>query len=195
VDPDPITRFRSWLEEIRRQGAIRYPHAATLATYTLDGRIDARTILVLEVDAAGFHFLTDSRTEKARVAESGSPAALVFYWEPPGRQVRVRGDLARAPDDLADRLFEERPRSSRVTAWVCRQGEPVSSRSELEARHRAAESRRAGDEVVPRPLHWRAYSVVPRAIEFFTARRHRLHDRLRFERTGDGRWRGEILEP
>jgi pyridoxamine 5'-phosphate oxidase len=68
----------------------------------------------------------------------------------------------------------------------------VSSRDELDAAYVAALAR-FPDEV-PLPDHWSGYRLVPGTIEFWKGRQHRLHDRLRFTREGDG-WRLERLWP
>ena len=46
----------------------------------------------------------------------------------------------------------------------------------------------------PRPPNWGGYRVLPHAIEFWQGRRSRLHDRIRFARSGDG-WKRERLAP
>ena len=53
---------------------------------------------------------------------------------------------------------------------------------------------RFADADVPRPSHWGGYVVTPRAIEFWQARRSRLHDRLRYIKA-DGDWQIERLSP
>ena len=47
---------------------------------------------------------------------------------------------------------------------------------------------------IPRPDYWSGFRIVPSQIEFWHDRPFRLHDRVRFERDGDG-WRKVRLYP
>ena len=51
-----------------------------------------------------------------------------------------------------------------------------------------------GDESPDRPSHWGGYILFADAIEFWQGRPHRLHDRLRYERTETG-WCMSRLAP
>lgn len=190
---EPFDTFSTWLADAEREASIPYAHAACLATAEAGG-VDARIVLVHEWGAEGFVFMTDSRTEKARAARLGAPGALVFYWGPLDRQVRVRGRFAERCDETADRCFDERPRESRITAWVSAQSRPLDDPAELAIRHH-----RHGDALDPsapigRPAHWRAYALVPETIELWEAGRYRLHERRRYTRKGET-WRMEHVEP
>jgi pyridoxamine 5'-phosphate oxidase len=55
------------------------------------------------------------------------------------------------------------------------------------------ERRFAGREV-PLPQHWGGYRLQPATVEFWKGRRHRLHDRFRYRRSGTG-WLIERLYP
>jgi pyridoxamine 5'-phosphate oxidase len=54
---------------------------------------------------------------------------------------------------------------------------------------------RFGDGEVPLPPHWGGYRVAPNVIEFWQGRESRLHDRIRYTRTGGKAWRVERLSP
>ncbi len=58
---------------------------------------------------------------------------------------------------------------------------------------RQAEARFPADDV-PRPPFWGGYGLLPAAIEFWTGFDDRLHDRVRYERSGGG-WRWTRLQP
>jgi pyridoxamine 5'-phosphate oxidase len=69
----------------------------------------------------------------------------------------------------------------------------LSGREELERQFEAARARFGDDP--PAPEHWGGFVVRPVTIEFWQGRRSRLHDRLRYTRVGDDRWKIERLAP
>jgi pyridoxamine 5'-phosphate oxidase len=186
---DPIARFQEWFEEAREAG-VEVPEAMTLATADAEGRPSARMLLLKGADERGFTFFTGYESRKGRELEANPRAALVFYWRPLGRQVRVEGTVRRLSAEESDAYWASRPPRSRAAAAASRQSEPVASREELEAEF---ERLLPGDDVA-RPWRWGGYVLEPDAIELWQHRDDRLHERVRYTRRREG-WRAELLGP
>jgi pyridoxamine 5'-phosphate oxidase len=186
---DPLAVFHEWFEEARAAG-VEVPEAMTLATADADGRPSARMLLLKSADERGFAFFSGYESRKGRELAVNPRAALVFYWRPLGRQVRVEGKVLRLSPEESDAYWATRPLRSRAAAAASRQSEPIEDREELQAEF---ERLLPGDDV-PRPDRWGGYLLEPDAIELWQHRDDRLHERLRYTRTRDG-WRAELLSP
>jgi pyridoxamine 5'-phosphate oxidase len=186
---DPLALFHEWFEEARAAG-VDAPEAMTLATADADGRPSARMLLLKGADERGFTFFSGFESRKGRELAENPRAALVFYWRPLGRQVRVEGSVRRLSPEESDAYWATRPRCSRAAAAASRQGEPIESREALEAEFR----RQLSLDEVERPERWGGYVLEPEAIELWQHRDDRLHERIRFTRAREG-WRSELLAP
>jgi pyridoxamine 5'-phosphate oxidase len=192
VGPDPIEQFRVWLAAAREAG-IYEPEAMTVSTVDAEGRPQSRYVLLRGLDERGFCFYTNYHSAKARALAARPYAALTFGWLQVHRSVRVEGTVDRLPEAESDAYFASRPRTAQISAWASPQSEVIASREQLERAAAAVEQRFAGADV-PRPPHWGGFVVRPERIELWQGRSGRLHDRLRYERSGD-RWRIARLAP
>ena len=192
VTGDPIERFQEWFREAEQAG-VEVPEAMTLATAGTDGAPSARMVLLKGADDEGFVFYSGYVSRKAGELDQNPRAALVFYWRPLGKQVRVEGRVARVSEGESAAYFATRPRGSQLAAGASQQSPPLESREALERRYAELEREYAGREV-PRPPHWGGFRLRPDAIEFWEHRENRLHDRFRYTRAREG-WRAELLLP
>lgn len=191
-NPDPFDLFRDWYEEARGS-SLPLSNAMALATVRKDGTPASRMVLLSSYDRRGFVFHTNYESAKGREIADCPRAALLFWWEPMNRQVRIEGSVEKTSSEESDAYFANRPRGARLGAWASDQSRPLPHREMLEARMREITSRHAGAPV-PRPPHWGGFRVIPSIFEFWAGREDRLHERIRYERTTRG-WETTGLFP
>ena len=189
---DPLTLFGSWLAEARGAEGLN-AEALAVATATPAGVPSVRMVLLKGVDERGFVFFTNYSSRKGGELEQNPRAALLFHWPVLGRQVRVEGPVSRVGREETEAYAHSRPRLSQLSALASPQSRPVPDREWLERRVEELEREHANAELPVRE-DWGGYRVEPEAWEFWQHRDNRLHDRHRYERSGDG-WRVERLAP
>lgn len=189
---DPLQQFEVWMSDAINAG-LAMPNAMTIATVGPTGRPSARVTLLKGVDDDGFVFFSNYESRKGVELGENPYAALVFYWEGLGRQVRVEGAVERLSNDESDAYFQTRSLGSRIGAWASPQSSVLADRGELD-RLVAEVTERFGNGDIPLPPHWGGLRLVPDRIEFWKGRRSRLHDRFQYTRIDDG-WRIERLAP
>ena len=191
LDRDPFRQFEAWFADAATR--VRVPEAMAIATATSAGEPSLRMVLLKGFDEHGFVFFTGYESRKGRELAANPHAALLFYWDPLGRQVRVEGSVAKVARDESERYFHSRPRGAQIAALGSRQSTVIGGRAELDTRYAELERELDGREV-PLPPQWGGLRLVPTAFEFWQQRENRLHDRLGYRREGD-RWLIERLSP
>jgi pyridoxamine 5'-phosphate oxidase len=191
LDPDPLSQFESWFREA--EGTTRVPEAMALATATPDGAPSVRMVLLKGVADHGFVFYTGYESRKGLELATNPRAALLFHWDPAGRQVRVEGSVARVTASETEAYFHSRPRGAQIAALASRQSHVLATRQELEALYARLESELEAGEV-PVPPNWGGFRLTADTYEFWQHRENRLHDRFRYRRGGDG-WEIQRLSP
>ena len=190
---DWFTQFADWFADANAYG-LPEPNAMIVATAAPDARPSARTVLLKGYDVRGFVFYTNYTSRKGTEALANPAASVVFPWFAMQRQVIVAGAVEKVSRAETEEYFASRPRGSRLGAWASPQSQVVPDRAAVDAGLAAAVQRFGPDGPVPPPPHWGGLRVVPETVEFWQGRSNRLHDRLRYRRTGSD-WVVERLAP
>jgi len=146
---DPAELFRLWLDEALAAG-VPQPNACSLATADEQGRPSSRMLILKDIDADGWHFATSRESRKGKELTANPHAALNFFWQQQGRQVRVAGDVVELSAEAS------------AADWRARPG--------------ADDGENANNE----NTDWQLYAIRPREIEFWQARHDRRHIRHRY---------------
>lgn len=208
LPPQPWDLVRSWVEDAVRHeaehGDLKEPLMITVATVDGAGLPDVRAVLMRFLDPRGPGFLSSTSSAKADHLAVNPGMAGTLVWMPLFRAIRFRGLAERIADDEVNAYWTERPWGSQISAWSSRQSHSLTSRAELTAafdRYAARWPQDGSAGPVPPPDDWAGWRIHCSAVELWAGRESRLHDRVRYERVGDGllddpdAWRVVRLQP
>lgn len=193
VNPHPIRQFDIWWDEAVK-AEIDEINAMTLCTASTDGVPSGRIVLLKGYDDNGFVFFTNYNSFKGKELLENPRASLIFFWKELERQVRIVGVVEKVSDQESDEYFYSRPEGSRLGAWVSPQSTVIPNREWLDEKESHLKLQ-FGNDPVKRPPHWGGYRVKPVTIEFWQGRPSRLHDRIQYSLSGDGKWTIDRLAP
>ncbi len=193
LDQSPFRQFENWFQEATDAG-LHEPNAMSLATVSAKGAPSLRTVLLKVWDEQGFVFFTNHGSRKAQDIATNPNVALLFYWAPLHRQIRIEGTAQKVSTMESLKYFVTRPRGSQLGAWCSAQSSTISSRAILQAKLDEIKQKFQGGEV-PLPSFWGGFRVVPSRFEFWQAGDDRLHDRFVYEPETNDRWSIQRLAP
>ena len=191
--PDPMEQLKAWLTAAIAEES-EEANAMVLSTVDSLGQPSARVVLLRSMGPElGLGFFTNYTSRKAVELDANPQASLLFFWKTLQRQVRIEGEVFKAPEEVSDEYFSSRPRESQIGAWSSPQSAAIPGRLSLEG-NVARFTKKFDGKDVPRPDFWGGYYLKPKRFEFWQGRPNRLHDRFLYKLTEEG-WRAERLAP
>ena len=194
IKENPMEQFRNWFLEANENPDVSEANAMAISTLENDGCPRTRMVLLKAYTWEGFIFYTNYESRKGKAIESNHKACLHFFWPTLERQIIIKADLERLPENLSDGYFQSRPKGSQLGAVVSPQSQVIPNRDYLENKLKDLEKEFENKEV-PRPENWGGYLAKPYEIEFWQGRPNRLHDRIIYELQEDYHWKISRLAP
>ncbi|MBO6587244.1 MAG: pyridoxamine 5'-phosphate oxidase [Gracilimonas sp.] len=192
VHKNPFKQFERWMEEAV-EAEVPEPNAMTLATVDANQKPHTRIVLLKGLEDGSFIFYTNYGSDKGKELEQNPNASLCFLWLQLERQVRIDGTVEKIPKEESEAYFKQRPYKSQLGALASNQSAEVPNREFLEKKFADLEAKYPEGEV-PMPESWGGYRVIPESVEFWQGRRSRLHDRIKYQLTGN-KWEIKRLSP
>ena len=191
---NPVELFNNWLSAAAANEVVVEANAMVLST-VVDNQPSSRTVLLKDLTNEGFTFFSNYESRKAKQIGENKNVSLLFPWYPLERQVIILGTASKISDEESDKYFASRPRGSQIGAWASMQSSELSDRVLLENKFAQLEEKWPVGTQIPRPEFWGGYVVLPTSIEFWQGRYSRLHDRIRYLRSGNNEWQIKRFYP
>ena len=120
----PIEQFKTWLEDAINSETLE-PTAMSLATVSDSGQPSLRTVLLKGITENGFIFYTNYESRKGNEINENSKVSLCFLWKELERQVTIRGNAERTPQETSKQYFRSRPKGHQISAWASTQSAEI----------------------------------------------------------------------
>ncbi|MEE9389400.1 MAG: pyridoxamine 5'-phosphate oxidase [Paracoccaceae bacterium] len=176
---DPFEIARQWLSQAEKTEQ-NDANAGALATVDADGMPNVRIVLLKDIEDDGLVFFTNYNSRKGQELISAGSAAFNMHWKSLGRQIRVRGSVAKVSATVSDEYYQTRALGSRIGAWASQQSAPLISKSQLVKTVALATAKHGTNP--QRPEFWGGFKIMPIEFEFWANGEFRLHDRFRWSR-------------
>lgn len=191
---NPFDQFKSWFEAYQSLGVKDY-NAMAIATVNGQGVPENRIVLLKEMRPEGLVFFTNYNSAKGQSLAQNPNLSALFFWREQERQVRITGKVTKISREESVKYFNTRPYLSQIGAAASDQSKPVDSRTALEDKFNSFMKEFPEGTSVPTPEQWGGYLIRPEAFEFWQGREGRLHDRLEYRLSEEGKWYTQRIQP
>ncbi len=192
MNSKPYKIFEDWYEEAKKKED-SYPDGFTLATATSDGLPSARIVLLKRILPEGFVFFTNYDSQKSEELLENPNAHMLFYWKSTLKQVRIRGVVSKASDEVSDEYWATREHTSNLNSALSKQSSEIEEGFNYQ--NAIKDLGAQNPKSIERPENWGGFIISPQYFEFWENGDYRRHKRDAFSLNGNGDWDSTTLYP
>ena len=105
---NPFQQFHAWFQAALQCEEILEPTAVCISTSTKDGKPSSRMVHMKSYTEKGLTIFADYKSEKGKELAENPHTALLFFWPPLHKQVRIEGKVQK----LSEESFHSCPQMS-----------------------------------------------------------------------------------
>lgn len=154
-----------------------------LSTVDERGRPRSRMVLFKGMYDNQLSFFTNYNSQKARELDCHPRVALLFHWKSIDTQIRIEGEVKRAPREYNKTYWNTRPFEKQLSGAISDQSKKINFYEDLVKKY---EKLRGNVTEMLCPDNWGGYLIKPDYFEFWEASPIRLHKRTIYEYTENG---------
>ena len=187
---DPLSLLKEWVDTAVLL-KLSEPMSLVLSTINVSNKPSSRVVLLKEIDTTGVIFCSNESSQKIRDSHSNPYVSGTLWWRETIQQINFSGSLKKLPENVSDRLFNERTIEAQAVSAASSQSSLMINENELKT---IINQLIQQNKNIERPKTWNAYHIHIESIEFWLGHTTRLSKRLRYDLSNDS-WSYKKLQP
>eukprot|EP01090_Pellita_catalonica_P009344 TRINITY_DN20409_c0_g1_i1.p1 TRINITY_DN20409_c0_g1~~TRINITY_DN20409_c0_g1_i1.p1 ORF type:complete len:212 (-),score=22.31 TRINITY_DN20409_c0_g1_i1:10-645(-) len=200
----PWRQWNEWYGEALKTGN-RWAHNMVLCTVDESGQPHVRNVSLHKWTEDGLYFCTNSDSPKAQHLAINPHVSVCFRWIESSRQVRIEGNVSKAPKEISKELFSKMSSEEQAYFTATSQGQthrfnqsnPLPDTKSRDARddyiyHFCVKHKKTPFDDIP-PA-WSAYLLSPTYFDFLDAN-VAFNVRTAYSKRNSPTWQQFFLNP
>ena len=194
INNSPKVPFKKFKQEYDSAFTLnqRFIEAMCISSFSFKTmEVDSRYVNLKIVDNENFVFFSNYNSPKSKQFNEHNKIAISIFWETTNVQIRMKGQIKRAPKEFNNTYFSNRGVKKNALAIASNQSEKIESYSMFYKKYNEVLEK---EDLLKCPDYWGGFFFNPLYIEFWNGHEDRINKRVAFVLDQD-KWHEHILQP
>ena len=188
----PYIVFKSLYDEAEQRNQESLDAVAISSFDKNKDEVDSRFVNLKYIINDKWIFFSNYNSKKAKAFDTHSQISALFYWKRTNVQIRLKGKISIADNNLSDKHFSKRNSEKNALAISSKQSKKIDSFDEVKKNYFEALEQIETKE--SRPKYWGGFEFTPYYFEFWQGSEYRLNKREVYELKSNN-WKNYLLQP
>ncbi len=188
----PYIVFKSLYDEAEQRNQESLDAVAISSFDKNKDEVDSRFVNLKYIINDKWIFFSNYNSKKAKAFDTHSQISALFYWKRTNVQIRLKGKISIADNNLSDKHFSKRNSEKNALAISSKQSKKIDSFDEVKKNY--FEALKQIETKESRPKYWGGFEFTPYYFEFWQGSEYRLNKREVYELKSNN-WKNYLLQP